>query len=302
MKYMYYPGCSLKSTGKPYEESLLAVFRALDVELQEVDDWNCCGATAYASIDEKKAFGLAARNLALAEVQHGSTNGHGVDLVAPCSACFLVLTKSQKYFDSYPEVRQDVTRALEAAELDYRGTTRVRHPLDVLVNDIGVDRVRQRVTAPMKGIRVASYYGCQVVRPFATFDDAMYPTSMDRLMTAAGAAAVDWPLKSRCCGGSLTGTIPEAGLRLNQHLLNEALRRKADVVVTCCPLCQFNMECFQKQINSRYEEDIHLPVMYFTQFLGLAFGIGERELGIHRLFVKPDFRRPAAEKGAAAHV
>jgi heterodisulfide reductase subunit B2 len=301
MTYMYYPGCSLKSTGKPYEESLLAVFRALNVELREIDDWNCCGATAYVSIDEKKAFALASRNLALAEQQHGSTNGTPVDLVAPCSACFLVLTKSQKYFQTYPEVREDVTRALAAAELDYKGRTRVRHPLDVMVNDIGLDRIRARATSPMKGIRVVSYYGCQVVRPFATFDDAMYPTSMDRLMTAAGATAVDWPLKTRCCGGSLTGTIPDAGLRLNQHLLVEAARRKADVVVTCCPLCQFNMECFQSQINSQYGENIHLPVMYFTQFLGLAFGLTEKELGIQRLFVKPDFRRPA-EKGAPAHV
>jgi heterodisulfide reductase subunit B len=302
MKYMYYPGCSLKSTGRPYEESLLAVFRALEVELQEVCDWNCCGATAYASIDEKKAFGLAARNLALAELQHGGANGTGVNLVAPCSACFLVLTKSQKYFASYPEVRGDVTRALEAAELDYSGGTRVRHPLDVLVNDIGVERVQRRVTAPMKGIRIASYYGCQVVRPFATFDDAMYPTSMDRLVSAAGASPVDWPLKTRCCGGSLTGTIPEAGLRLNQHLLKEAVRKKADAIVTCCPLCQFNLECFQSQINSHYAENIHIPVMYFTQLLGLSFGLSERELGIHRLFVKPDFRRPVTEKGVPAHV
>lgn len=302
MKYMYYPGCSLKSTGKPYEESLLAVFRALDIELQEVADWNCCGATAYASIDEKKAFALAARNLALAEVQHGSVNGDGVNLVAPCSACFLVLTKSQKYYATYPEVQQDVTRALKAAELDYKGRTQVRHPLDVLVNDLGVEKVQKRVTASMKGVKVVSYYGCQVVRPFATFDDAMYPTSMDRLMTATGATAVDWPVKTRCCGGSLTGTIPEAGLRLNQHLLNEAVRREADVVVTCCPLCQFNMECFQKQINAKYGEDLHMPVMYFTQFLGLAFGLSERELGIQRLFVKPAFIARGTEKGAPAHV
>jgi heterodisulfide reductase subunit B len=300
MKYLYYPGCSLKSTGKPYEESLLAVARVLDVELEEVDDWNCCGATAYASIDETKAFALATRNLALAEKQHGALNGTPVDIVAPCSACFLVLTKSQKYIIEYPEVRAKVGSALAAAGLVYSGRVRVRHPLDVFVNDVGIERIKKAIRAPLKGLRVASYYGCQVVRPFATFDDPYAPTTMDRLMEAAGATVVDWPLRTRCCGGSLTGTIPDAGLRLNQHLLHEAKRKGADAVATCCPLCQFNMECFQDRIGSHYGEELRMPVLYFTQLLGLAMGIPEKELGIQRLFVP--LNRTRGVEGAPAHV
>jgi heterodisulfide reductase subunit B2 len=302
MKYLYYPGCSLKSTGRPYEESLLAVFKALDVELEELNDWNCCGATAYMSIDEKKAFGLAARNLALAEQQHGKSNGHGVDLLAPCSACFLVLTKSQKYFAMYDEVRKETAGALEAAKLDYRGTVKVRHPLDVLLNDIGVEKIAKHTKVSLKGMKVACYYGCQVVRPFATFDDAFYPTSMDRIIQATGAQSVEWPLKTRCCGGSLMGTITEAGLRLSQHLLDDAVRRKADVMVTCCPLCQLNLECYQDAINKRYGDNVHMPVMYFTQLLGMAFGISERDLGIQRLFVKPKPLPEQVKKGVPAHV
>jgi heterodisulfide reductase subunit B len=299
MKYLYYPGCSLKSTGKPYDESIRAVFEALGVELVELDDWNCCGATAYASIDENQAFGLAARNLALAEAE--STNGM-TTIVAPCSACFLVLTKTQHYFEAYDHVRDGVTRELAAAGLTYKGHVKVRHPLDILVHEIGLPAISKLVKRPFKGLKVASYYGCQVVRPFATFDDPLYPTSMDSIMRALGAEPVEWPLKTRCCGGSLTGTIKEAGLRLNQHLLVEALRKGSELVVTCCPLCQFNLECFQDQINRNYDERIALPIMYFTQLMGLAFGIPEKELGIQRLFIDPLPVIDALKGGVPVHV
>ncbi|MFH0990795.1 MAG: heterodisulfide reductase-related iron-sulfur binding cluster [bacterium] len=179
MKYLYYPGCSLRSTGRAYEESMLAVFEALEIELTELKDWNCCGATAYVSIDEMEAFSLAARNLVLAEQQQ--TNGQ-TDLVAPSSACFLVLTKTQRYLESYPEVNKEVTAALAKADLHYQGKTKVRHPLDVLMNDYGIDRIAKKVKLPLKGFKVACYYGCQVVRPFKTFDDPYFPTTMDSLV------------------------------------------------------------------------------------------------------------------------
>jgi heterodisulfide reductase subunit B2 len=298
MKYLYYPGCSLSSTGRAYDESMRAVFEALGIGLEELDDWNCCGATAYVSIDEKKAFALAARNLALAELQNGDGS---VDLIAPCSSCYLVLTKTQHYLAEYEEVRNAVMGALHAAGLEYRGKVNVRHPLDVLVNDFGVDKISKLVKRPMKGIRVASYYGCQVVRPFAVFDDSLYPETMDKLMKAVGAEPVDWSLKTRCCGGSLTGTIKDAGFRLNQHLLVEAERKKADMVVTCCPLCQFNLECFQGQINKQFGEKLNIPVLYFTQLMGLALGIPEKKLGIQRLFVDPKPVMAQKNGGAAVH-
>ena len=299
MKYLYYPGCSLRSTGRAYEESMLALFKALEIPIEELEDWNCCGATAYVSIDETEAFALAARNLELAENQGG--NG-AVDLVAPCSACFLVLTKTQRYLSTYPEVSRKVNDALKTVGLNYEGKTRVRHPVDVIVNDYGLEKVAKRVTRPLKGVKVACYYGCQIVRPFATFDHPHYPTSMDRLVTAIGAEPVDWPLKTRCCGGSLTGTIQEAGLRLSRALLKEAEKRGADVIITCCPLCQHNLECYQGRINSKYEETIHIPVLYFTQLMGIAMGIPEKELGMQRLFRQPAFAEATAGGGEVAHV
>ncbi len=298
MKYLYYPGCSLASTGKAYDESMRAVFSALGIELIELEDWNCCGATTYVSIDEKKAFSLAARNLALAEMQNGDGR---VDLIAPCSSCYLVLTKTQHYLAEYEDVKKTVTGALKAAGLEYRGRVNVRHPLDVLVNDFGVAGITKKVKTPLKGLRVASYYGCQVVRPFASFDDALYPQSMDKLMKAIGAEPIEWSLKTKCCGGALTGTIKDAGFRLNQHLLVEATRKKSDVVVTCCPLCQFNLECFQNQINRQFNEKLDIPVLYFTQLIGVALGIPENKLGIQRLFVDPDPVISSKIGGAAVH-
>jgi len=300
MKYIYYPGCSLKSTGRAYEESILAVFQALNVPLVELEDWNCCGATSYVSIDEEEAFTLAARNLALAESGIGQ-NGEEISLVAPCSACFLVLTKTQRYLGMYPQVRRSVRAGLEAAGLRYTGKVKVRHPLDVLVNDIGKQAIAKAVKRPLKGLKVACYYGCQIVRPFATFDHAQYPTSMDTVIKALGAEPVDWPLKTRCCGGSLTGTIQEAGLRLNRALLKEGIKRGADVMTTCCPLCQHNLECYQDRINRLFSEDLHLPIAYFTQLMGVAFGIDQKTLAMQRLFVRPSFP-PARKEGEPAHV
>ena len=282
MNYLYYPGCSLKSTGRAYEESLLAVVAALGISLEELEDWNCCGATSYMSIDEKKAFTLAARNLSLAE---HSSNGGDAQLLAPCAACYLVLNKTQHALAESPEMKQIITGALRAAQLEYTGRVQVRHPLDIFVNDLGLDAIKAAVKKPLQGMKVACYYGCQIVRPYATFDDQYNPMTMDRILQAMGAEVIDWPLKTRCCSGSLTGTIEEVGLELNYILLREAKRRGADVIATACPLCQFNLECYQDKIGKRHHEHIALPAAYFTQLMGLALGIPEAKLGLQRLFV-----------------
>jgi heterodisulfide reductase subunit B len=301
MRYQYFPGCSLKSSGRSYEESLLAVLRALEVPVEEIDDWNCCGATAYMAVDEVQAFALAARNLALAENAPGGANGKPAQILAPCAACYLVLLKTQRYLAEHADLKQKVTAGLQAIHLSYEGRVQVRHPLDVLVNDVGTDRIARRVTQPLKGMKVACYYGCQVVRPFAAFDTVHNPTTMDRLVTALGATPVDWPLKTRCCGGTLNGTIPEVGLRLNRILLNEAKRREADAIVTVCPLCQFNLECYQGDMRRKFHDDVGLSVMYLTQMIGQAFGLSDTELGLQRMFVPPA-RVPAVQEGGkAAH-
>jgi heterodisulfide reductase subunit B2 len=290
MKYSYFPGCSLKGLGRAYEESLVPVMRHLGMDVGELEDWNCCGATAYMSVDEAKAGVLAARNLAIAE-QAGPQ-----DLLTPCSACYLVLNKTQHNIADFPDIRDTVHRALRSAHLAYSGTTRVRHPLDVFLHDIGLDVIREKVVRPLKDLKVAPYYGCQVVRPYATFDDAWNPTTMDRLLATLGAEVVPFPLKTKCCGGSLTGTVPEAGLRLTYILLKEAVRRGADVIATICPLCQFNLDAYHAQIDRRWGRT-RIATVYFTQLMGLAFGFAPEQLGLQRNFI-PMKTLPAAAPDA----
>jgi heterodisulfide reductase subunit B len=300
MSYLYYPGCSLKSTGRSYEESMLAVFEALGIEIRELDDWNCCGATAYMAISELKAFALCARNFALAEQQGGDSGT--VDLVVPCAACYLGLNKAHRYLDEYKDIRGKIDKALAAANLGYTNSLQIRHPLDVLTNDIQPDRITELVRRKLDGLKVACYYGCQIVRPYADFDDQDRPRTMDQLMAILGAETVDWPLKTRCCGGSLTGTIQEVGQRLSYIILKEAKKRGCDVIVTACPLCQFNLECYQGQLNRRYDEDVGIPVVYFTQLMGVAFGIPQRRLGLHRLFVPLRPSHELREMAGGKHV
>jgi heterodisulfide reductase subunit B len=281
MRYSLYPGCSLKGTGRAYEESVLTVFKALGVELQELKDWNCCGATAYMSVDENKAFALAVRNLALAEQEGESA------LVTPSSACYLSLNKAHRHMEEDSEIRAQSDSSLKAAGLSYRGTVKVRHPLDVLVNDVGLETITKKVKVPLHNLRVAPYYGCQIVRPFAEFDSQYNPVTMDQLLEAIGAEVVRYPLKTRCCSGSQTGSLPDVGLRLVYILLREACRRDAEVLVTVCPLCQFNLEGYQDEIGRKYE-DSSIPVLYFTQALGLAMGLPAKQLGLKRNLVPVD--------------
>ena len=310
MKYSYFPGCSLKGTGRAYEESLLPVLNALGVELEELDDWNCCGATAYMAVDEVKACVMASRNLAIAEKA-----GHQ-ELLAPCSACYLVLNKTKHYLHESPAVEAVVQKALHQANLTYSGNTPVRHPLDVLVNNVGLDAIKKRVTHPLKGLKVAPYYGCQIVRPYATFDDQYNPMTMDRLLEAIGCTMVTYPLKTRCCGGSLTGTLPEPGLLCAYVILKEAITRGADVISTVCPLCQFNLDCYRDKMASKWGNEtvpdpqnpaarvavgprLNMPVVFFTQLIGLAFGLSEKELGLNRGFTRMP-KPPCAQPQPAA--
>ena len=304
MKYSYFPGCSLKGTGRAYEESLLPVMKELGAELEELDDWNCCGATAYMAVDEVKACVMASRNLAIAEKA-----GHK-ELLAPCSACYTVLNKTKHYLHESPSVEAVIQTALKQANLTYGGNVPVRHPLDVLVNDIGLDEIKKHVKRPLKGLKVAPYYGCQIVRPYSTFDDQYNPTSMDRLLEAIGCTIVTYPLKTRCCGGSLTGTLPEPGVLCSYILLKEAVKRGANVVATVCPLCQFNLDCYRDKMAAKWGDEtipdpnnpearvpvgphLNLPVVYFTQLMGLAFGMSEKELGLHRGFAPMPKLAPA---------
>ncbi len=271
--YTYFPGCSLVATNRAYDISTRHVARALGVELVEVDDWNCCGATAYMPIHEKRAFVLSARNLALAA-------GEGRELAVVCNACYVVLRKTNKYMADNEVLRKQVRAALQAGGMDYDGSVKVRHFLDIVVNDLGEEAVKSRVERPLKGLKVACYSGCQFSRPFDDVDDAEFPELMDRLIGWLGAEVVPFPLAAKCCGGMAMTTRPETGIALSGQILKVARQRGADCIATACPLCQVNLEAYQGKISEALKVDCHLPVLYFTQLLGCALGLSGKQLAL----------------------
>jgi heterodisulfide reductase subunit B len=272
--YAYYPGCSLQATAQSYDTSAKVVGKALGLVFNEVDDWNCCGATEYFSLNSLPAYSLVARNLSLA-VDTGSS-----DLVAPCSACFLNLHKTEKYMGKYDDLNAQVNQALAAGGISYEpGQIAVRHLLDVIVQDVGMETIADKVTQPLAGLRVAPYYGCLIVRPDSSYDPE-YPMHMDELLAALGARVVDFPLKTHCCGGHMTQISEETAYELQRRILYNAEEYQADIIVTLCPMCQLNLDAYQPQVNRMFKTDFDLPVLYFTQMMGLAFGYSPEELGI----------------------
>ncbi len=273
MEYIYYPGCSLEATAKSYDTSARAVAKKLGLTFKELEDWNCCGATAYMSVNEYLSFGISGRNLALAE-----KNGNGKDIVCPCSGCYTTLKKTDTYIKKYPKLKSEVNDALSTSDLKYNGNVKVRHLLDVIVNDVGMDKIKKAVEKPLKGLKVACYYGCQIVRPECDFDDPELPVKMDELVEALGATPVYFPMKTRCCGGSLMGTKEDLALRLVKNLLLSAYRNNADLMVTVCPLCQINIDVYQDKVKHEFNVKFDMPILYFTQLMGVAMNIPKKDI------------------------
>jgi heterodisulfide reductase subunit B len=279
MKYAYYPGCSLEGGSAAYDASVRAVMDALGAQLDELDDWNCCGATEYFTQNELVALSVIARNLALVDKQHDQ-------LVAPCAACFLNLKKTDHLMGSHPELRAHINEALGAGGLSYKpGTVRVRHLLDVIYTDIGETRLREKVQRPLSGLRIAPYYGCQVVRPLDGFDDPEYPMKMDELLTWLGAEVVDYPVKAHCCGGHMTQISEEQAFELIRRLLQSAEDYRADLILCMCPMCQLNMDAYQGKVGSFFHKTFKMPIVFFTQLLGVALGLDMKKLGFGKELV-----------------
>lgn len=279
-RYPYYPGCSLQHRSHAYQQSSEAVARALGFDLVEMDDWNCCGATEYFSVNRLPAYALVARNLALAAEQ-GAT-----ELIVPCSACFLNLHKTDKNMGNYPKLGERVNQALAAGQLHYEaGTIKVRHLLEMVITDIGNDRLKERARRPLYGLKLAPYYGCLVARPDSVFDSTEQPTAMDRMLEALGAQAAPFALKTFCCGGHMTQISEDTALGMIHQIVRCAALGGADAIVTICPMCQLNLDAYQDAANRYFDTDYHVPVLYFTQVLGLALGLSPKELGFGQEFV-----------------
>lgn len=278
MKVAYYPGCSLHATARAYDESIRSIAGLMNLTLEEIDDWNCCGATAYMNVNEILSFSLSARNLAMAAKT-------GLPVVSPCSACYTNLRKTEKYLAEMPDIKRKVDEALAAGGLRYDGGIVSKHLLQVVVEDVGLDKVRALVKRPLVGVKVAPYYGCQIARPFPMEESVDNPVMLDRLIEALGAVAVPYAMKTVCCGGALMGTREEVALRLCRNLLLCAQQQSANCIAVTCPLCQMNVDTYQGRVNEAYGTSFNIPVVYFTQLMGVAFGVGAEDLGLNRCTV-----------------
>ncbi len=291
MKFGYYPGCAMDRNARSYHISMMAIAEPLGLQFEEMEDWNCCGATEYFAINDIPAYALVGRNLALASQQYD-----GEKLVAPCSACFLNLKKTDHVMGEYKGINENVNTALQAGGLDYQpGSVSVHHLLEVIVKDVGLDAIEEKIQKPLYELRIAPYYGCLVPRPadMESFDDPEHPTSMDDLLETLGAIVIDYPLKAQCCGGHMTQIKEVTALELIRRLLKNADDYGADVISTLCPMCQLNLDAYQGAVNAHFGTNYNIPVLYFTQLIGLAFGIPESELGFGKEIVSA---KPALEK------
>ena len=278
-EYVYYPGCSMDASARAYADSLEAISGPLGLALIEIDDWNCCGATEYMGISPTRAYTLVSRNLALAEKQKDGSR----TLVAACSACFMNLAKTENYLREDKTLAAKVNAALEAGGLHYTpGSIDVRHLLEIIFDDIGIAAVHDHVTRPLGGLRVAPYLGCLVTRPDLDhrWRSREHPQAFDRLLRTLGAQVVDFPPRTDCCGGHMTQISPATGFELIRRLVEAADKAGADMLVTTCPMCQMNVDAYQAEMNHYFKTSYHMPILFFTQLIGLAFGMPAQKLGI----------------------
>jgi len=282
MHYSYYPGCSLEATAIAYHKSLEAVADALGMELEEIPDWNCCGATvASGVVGDFTQQVMSSRNLAVAEAK-------GNDVLVACSSCYLTLAVTNKRFKEDEHFRKMANEALAAGGLKYNGTLKVRQVLEVMANDIGLDKIKARVTKPLTGLKVAGYVGCQTVRAIPwDFDDPEHPVFLDRLIEALGATPVYFPMKAKCCGSSHALAQPEIVLSSCRDILSSATEGGAQIAVTPCPMCQMNMDVYQSKVNKDLGTSFSLPILFFSQLMGVAFGLPPVSLGLKHSVVSP---------------
>lgn len=270
MEFSYFPGCSLHSTGKEYGQSVEVISRALGIELHELSDWSCCGATSAHSTNFKLSVALPARNLVIAEER-------GLDVMIPCAACYNRFKSAQHHLDKDNDLKKDIAEVLDG---DYNGTAVIRSPIDIFHQDVGLETLGERVVKRLEGLKPVSYYGCLWLRPpeICGFDDTENPYMLDEILTTLGAESRNWSFKTDCCGGSLTISKTELVENMVGRLMRMAREAGANCLVTACPLCMANLDmraCDKEQ----------LPVFYFTELIALALGLKGPEswFGLHNI-------------------
>ncbi len=276
--YAYFPGCSAHGTAKEYDQSTRSVCLRLGIELNEIPEWVCCGASPAHAVNPLLSLALVAKSLDLSPSDQ---------IVTGCAACFNRFKTALYTLQHDKPLWEQVKQIVQPTRLNGR-EFRVAHLLEAICDDFGLDNLKERVTKPLKGLKVACYYGCLLVRPpkVMVFDDPDNPTKMDELMKAVGAEPVEWEFKTECCGAFHAIPHPEIVLTLTSKILQAAKDAGADVISVACPMCQINLDLRQLDLKKQ-GKSFDIPVLYFTQILGLALGIAENELGLDRLIVDP---------------
>ncbi len=285
-KVAYYPGCALEGSGGPYDRSTRAVVDALGLEMEDLSDWNCCGAMEVKNVHPMLQTYMSARNLAIAAEKMGYDT-----VMAPCNGCYHNLKKAEYECKSSPETMQTVQDlAKEADDPVYQGNVRTLHLLEWLMEEIGPEGIKERIKGTLKGIKIANYYGCMYTRPRQIFpekdqgpgsESTHKPHFMDDLLAAAGAECVDYPLKTACCGGAHTLSDSDTSTQLVLNLLQGAEDCGAEVIATECPTCHSGLEMHQIRAETKFGIQTKPKVLYFTQLLGLALGLSARKVAIH---------------------
>ncbi len=284
-EYAFYPGCSSqsKASASNYLTSVNAMCDKLDVTITEIPDWNCCGASiGYAEGGELPRLALSARNFALAE-----THMPGKEMVATCAACWLAQREVKERLDHSEVLLKETNEALAAAGLQYQGTTPIRHMVEVLIEDLGYDALKQPVVKPLEGIKFAGYVGCQTNRPFGIAGESFEnPVYLDKLVETVGGEAVPYDQKVTCCGGALAFSEPEKSQKQIRDIVESAYDHGAEMIVTPCPLCQANVEIYQSEINKKQGTKFNMPVLYYSQLMTVAYGGSAKDAGLDGQLIK----------------
>ncbi len=285
-KVAYYPGCALEGTGGPYDRSTRALVSELSLEMENLRDYNCCGAMEVKNVHPMLQTYLSARNLAIATEQMGFDT-----VMAPCNGCYHNLKKAEYELSTSDEALNTVQElAKKADDPVYNGNVRTVHLLEWLMEEVGPEGFKSRIKKSLNGIKIANYYGCMYTRPRQIFpekdagpgsESTYRPHFMDDLLGAAGAVNVDFPLKTACCGGAHTLSDADTSTQLVLNLLQAAEDSGAEVIATECPTCHSGLEMHQVRAEKTFGIKTNVKIIYFTQLLGLAMGLSPRKLGIH---------------------
>ncbi|KYK29491.1 hypothetical protein AYK20_05310 [Thermoplasmatales archaeon SG8-52-1] len=272
--YVLYPGCVMPTEQYAYEMSIREVFPILDIKLVDLKGFSCCGEPIK-SVNQMLSLALSARNIALAEKE-------GLDIFAPCPMCHLALSESKRILDSDPKMNEKINKFLLDEGLSYSGKSDIVNTLDLLYDIIGIENIKKHVKKPLKDLKVATHYGCHLIRPseIGRPDDSENPQKMEKILEAIDAKPLDYPEKLDCCGALLTTNLPESALTKTGQKLQKVQEHGFDAFIDTCPWCHRQYDAKQIKAGETVAIKLEVPVLYLTQLLGLSFGISNEKLGL----------------------